>query len=141
MLMDQLFLRAIEPLVATARIDAGATGREWKASFVGQKIADALRAPKPLRSSKRAVPRTPHAGAAEAFLAGDLRFAQLLNDAARLDWNAVRLRPPVLPWFPLKLNLGDVFQIHAVHVARHTKQIERTLDETREFDHAKPRRR
>jgi len=80
-----------------------------------------------LNSPKAAVPIRPRRGVAEAFLTGDARFAQVLHETSNLDWNDVRLRPPVMPWFPLKINLGDVFNIHRVHVARHQRQIERTL--------------
>ena len=126
-LMDAVFLRALEPHLRTARADAAAGAREWKATVVGKLIAGPLQRPKPLKSPKVAVPRTPRAGVREAFLAGDARFAQLLDETTGLDWNRVRLRPPVMPWFPLKLNLGDVFQIHRVHVARHLRQIERAV--------------
>jgi hypothetical protein len=129
-LMDELFLTAIVPLVHGASVDAGAPAREWKPTFIGGQIAKSLEGAKPLRSAKVGLPRRPRAGVAEAFLAADLRYARLLDDAARVDWNAIRLRPPVLPWLPLKLNIGDAFRIHAVHVARHAKQIERTIAET-----------
>lgn len=126
-LMDGRFLAATEPLVRDARRDAAAPLREWKPTFIGGQIASALRKPKPLKSAKIGRPGTPRNGVAEAFLAIDLRYANLLDEAASLDWNAVRLRPPVLPWLPLKLNLGDVFEIHRVHVTRHLGQIERTI--------------
>jgi hypothetical protein len=126
-LMDGLFLRAVEPLVRTARRDAGAAARPWAPSRIGKGIAESQRNPKPLKAAKAARPATPRAGVFEAFLAGHMRFAQLLAESNGLDWNDVRLRPPVMPWFPLKMNLGDVFQIHGVHVQRHCGQIERTI--------------
>ena len=126
-LMDGLFLSATEPLVHGARPDAAAPLREWKPSFIGGQIAGALVKPKPLRSARVGAPGTPRNGVTEAYLAIDRRYQQLLKEAAPLDWNAVRLRPPVLPWLPLKINLGDVFQIHRVHVRRHLQQIERTI--------------
>lgn len=126
-LIDGLFLSATEPLVRDSRRDAAAPSRTWKASFIGSMIAGALERPKPLKSAKVGLPRTPRNGVAEAFLAGDLRYLELLDEASSLDWNAVRLRPPVIPWLPLRINLGDVFQIHRVHVRRHLGQIERTI--------------
>lgn len=124
-LMDALFLSATEPLVRAAHSDAGAPNRPYRESFVGKKIAGALVAPKALKAPKAATPGAPRAGVAEAFLAGDARYLAMIEAARTLDWNAVRLRPPVAPWMPLKINLGDVFHIHAVHVRRHLAQIRR----------------
>jgi DinB superfamily len=126
-LMDTLFLEAVQPLLRTARADAGAAAREWKPTFVGKLIAGSLQRPRPLKSARAGLPVKPRGGVAEAFLAGDMRFAQMLSETSGLDWNAVRVRPPVVPWFPLKMNLGDVFNVHRVHVARHQQQIERTI--------------
>ncbi len=126
-LMDSLFLNGTEPHLRQAKPDATAGTREWKPTFIGNGIAESLQKPKPLKSPKRAVPQTPRAGVADAFLGGDARFAELVKATTSLDWNRVRLRPPVMPWLPLKINLGDVFQIHRVHVARHLHQIERAI--------------
>jgi hypothetical protein len=124
-LMDELFLSATEPLIRAAHPDAGAPNRPFRESFVGKRIAGALVAPKALTAPKVATPGTPRAGVAEAFLAGDSRFLELIETARTLDWNAVRLRPPVAPWMPMRINLGDVFHIHTVHVRRHLAQIRR----------------
>ena len=124
-LMDRLFLSASEPLVRATRPDAGASSRPFRESFLGKRIAGALVKPKALKSPKAAVPTTPRAGVVEAFLAGDARFLALIEAARALDWNAARLRPPIAPWVPIRINLGDVFHIHTVHVRRHLAQIER----------------
>jgi hypothetical protein len=124
-LMEALFLSAIDPLISAAKPDAGAPGRPYRQSFLGKQIAGALTKPKPLKSPKAAAPITPRAGVTEAFLAGDARFLDLLDSARTLDWNAVRLRAPVAPWLPIRINLGDVFRIHTVHVRRHLAQIKR----------------
>jgi hypothetical protein len=125
LLMEGLFLPATEPLVRAARPDAGAPDRPYRASFIGKQIAGALVKPKALTAPKAATPGTPRAGVVEAFLACDASFLELIESARTLDWNAVRLRPPVAPWLPLKINLGDVFHIHSVHVRRHLGQIRR----------------
>ena len=122
-----LLRRAADGTCAAETRTFAAPLREWKPTSIGGQIASALRKPKPLKSAKIGRPGTPRNGVAEAFLAIDLRYANLLDEAASLDWNAVRLRPPVLPWLPLKLNLGDVFEIHRVHLTRHLGQIERTI--------------
>jgi hypothetical protein len=124
-LMEELFLAASEPLVRDATPDAGAPNRPYSESFIGKKIADALEKPKPLKSPKAADPLTPRPGVAEAFLATDARLLAMIDAARTLDWNALRLRPPPAPWLPLRINLGDVFHIQAVHVRRHLAQIKR----------------
>ncbi len=125
-LMDGLYLSAIEPLIKAARPDAGAPARKFVATFIGRQIAASLEKPKPGKSPKAGRPGTPRGGVAEAFLAGDTKFMALMERASSLDWNAIRLRTPVMPWLPLKMNLGDAFQLHRVHVRRHMGQIERT---------------
>ncbi|HTE43862.1 MAG TPA: DinB family protein [Gemmatimonadaceae bacterium] len=124
-LMDTLFLSATEPLVRAARPDAAAPLRPFRESFLGKRIAGALVLPKALKSPKAAVPATPRAGVTEAFVGVDARFLTMIEAARALDWNAVRLRPPIAPWLPIRINLGDVFHIHTVHVRRHLAQIER----------------
>jgi hypothetical protein len=125
LLMDELFLRPVEPLVRAARPDAAAPARTWRPSFIGNKIAESLTRPSPLNGPKAGKPGTPRPAVVERFAENGVRFEGLLEDSTSLDWNAVRLRPPVAPWLPLKINLGDVFRIHTVHVQRHRGQIER----------------
>jgi hypothetical protein len=70
----------------------------------------------------------------EHFLAQQLRLASRMDDAAGYDWNALTLRSPLVPRLmqPLAaMNLGDAFSIEAVHVERHTKQMERVIAATR----------
>jgi hypothetical protein len=124
-LMDALFLDSVTPSLRTARPDAGAPDRLYHESFIGKRIAGALVAPKALKSPKAANPGTPRSGVAEAFLSQDARFLELIESARTLDWNALRFRPPPAPWLPIRINLGDVFHIHAVHVRRHLDQIRR----------------
>jgi hypothetical protein len=125
LLMDALFFAPVEPLVRTARRDASAPARPWRPSFIGRKIAESLTKPSPLSAPKAGRPKTPRPAVVERFAENGARFEGLLDDATSLDWNAIRLRPPVAPWLPIKINLGDVFNIHTVHVQRHLRQIER----------------
>jgi hypothetical protein len=67
----------------------------------------------------------PRSGVVEAFLARELKFVQVMDDSVRYDWSALKLRSPALPWLAPKLNLGDAFRVHVVHVTRHANQIER----------------
>jgi hypothetical protein len=125
LLMDALFLRPVEPLVRAAPHDAAAPARPWRPSFIGNKIAESLIKPSPLNAPKKTLPTTPRSAVVERFAEDGARFEAVLQDSGSLDWNAVRLRPPVAPWLPIKINLGDVFRIHTVHVQRHLGQIER----------------
>jgi len=128
--IDELYLRVTEPLIREGTTDAAAPSRSWTPTFLGNLIAGSLRRPRPLRAPKRALPLTTRRDVGEAFLALDGRFTEMLANAGSLDWNAIRLRTPLLPWLPLKMNLGDVFEIRRVHVTRHLGQMERCVAQT-----------
>jgi hypothetical protein len=123
---DELYERSFPTLMQRARPDAGAALREWKPSFVGKLIANAL-----LGEAARKAPRvfrprsSPRGGVVEEFLGRERRFMQELDDAVRYDWQALRIRSPALPRWAPKMNLGDALRIHVVHVTRHAKQVER----------------
>lgn len=111
-----------------ASADPAAASREWKSSFIGGMIASSLSKPKPLKGPKVFQPGpTPRAGVLDAFLAGEQRFINDLDHAGELDWNALRIPSAALPSWAPKMNLGDGFRIHTVHVERHARQIERLL--------------
>jgi hypothetical protein len=121
---------AYEPSLARvfreARPDAGAPAREWKPTFIGNLLANVLQKPKPVKTRPVFEPgATPRNGVVESLLASEQVFVKRMDDAASLDWNAVKVPSPALPSWFLKFNLGDVFKIHVVHVARHARQIER----------------
>src|SRR6476660_4255310 len=126
LISDELYDAPMAKLLADSRPDAGAALREWKPSFLGKWIAESLIAPKKLKAPPAFKVRSaPRNGVVEAFLARELQFVQLMDDAVRFDWNALRIHSPALPRFTPKLNLGDAFRIHVVHVTRHAKQVER----------------
>jgi hypothetical protein len=126
LIADELYDDSIAKLLASSRPDAGAALREWKPSFLGRWIAESLMKPKKLKGPPAfRVRHGPRNGVVEAFLAHELTFVQVMDDAVRYDWNALRLRSPALPPFTPKLNLGDAFRVHVVHVTRHAKQVER----------------
>ena len=115
-------------VVRTARADAGAPAREWKPSFLGGLIASSLEKPRKLKAPKVFLPSpTARGGAAEALIAREAEFVTALDNAASLDWRALRVRSGALPTWAPKMNLGDAFRIHVVHVRRHTAQIERLV--------------
>jgi hypothetical protein len=123
---DELYERSFPALMQRSRPDAAAALREWKPSFVGKLIANAL-----LGDTARKAPRvfrprsSPRGGVVEEFLGRERRFMQELDDAVRYDWRALRIASPALPRWAPKMNLGDAFRIHVVHVSRHAKQVER----------------
>lgn len=126
---DEHYIRPVMELLSQARADAAAPLREWKPSFLGGRIASTLENPKPLKFGPPGFRPGPSArnGVVEAFHSGEMRFLQAMDDAASYDWSALRLHSPAMPrWLP-KMNLGDAFRIHVVHVTRHSRQIERLV--------------
>lgn len=128
---DEQYIKPVMELLGRARPDAAAPLRDWKPSFLGGRIASSLENPKPIRWGPpgfRPGP-SPRNGVVEAFHTGELRFLQAMDDAASYDWRALRLHSPAMPgWLP-KMNLGDAFRIHVVHVTRHSRQIERLVNQ------------
>ena len=127
-LADELYEAPFASLMRSSRPDAGAPTREWKPSFIGGRIASSLLNPKPLKGPKVFRPGpTPRNGVVEALLARESKFVKAMDDAASYDWRALRIGSPALPsWLP-KMNLGDGFRIHVVHLTRHSRQIERLV--------------
>lgn len=115
-------------LLGGARKDAGAPAREWKPSFIGGLIAGSLLKPKPLKAPKAFQPGpTPRNGVVEALLRREMNFVKAMDDAELFDWRALRISSPALPSWAPKMNLGDGFRIHIVHLTRHSHQIERLV--------------
>jgi hypothetical protein len=125
---DELSDERVATVMRSARPDAGAPAREWRSSFIGGMIAESLLKAKPLKAPKVFRPGpTPRNGIVEALHAREIGFVQRMDDAASLDWRALRLRSPALPNWAPTLNLGDGFRIHVVHLTRHARQIERLV--------------
>ena len=125
---DELYDEPLATLQRGTRPDAGAPAREWKPSFIGGMIAGSLQKPRRLKGPRVFDPGpTPRNGVVEAMLAREARFVQAMDEAASHDWRALRIRSPALPKWAPKMNLGDGFRIHTVHLTRHSKQIERLV--------------
>jgi hypothetical protein len=125
---DELYEEPLARLMRNSRQDAAAPARDWKPSFVGGRIAAALLNPKPLKGPKVFRPGpSPRNGVVEALLAREMRFVQAMDAAASFDWRALRIGSPALPSWAPKMNLGDGFRIHIVHLTRHSRQIERLV--------------
>ena len=121
---DELYENPFAELLRRSRQDAGAAAREWKPSFIGGLIAGSLLKPAPLKRPKVFEPGpTPRNGVAEALLAREMTFVTSMDDAASFDWRALRIGSPALPKWAPKMNLGDGFRIHVVHVTRHARQV------------------
>jgi hypothetical protein len=127
-LADELYEAPLAALLRRERPDASAAARDWKPSFVGGLIAGGLLKPKPLKGPKVFRPGpTPRNGIVNAFLAREVNFVKAMDDAAQFDWRALRIGSPALPSWAPKMNLGDGFRIHVVHLTRHARQIERLV--------------
>ena len=125
---DELYRKPLVALVARARPDAGAPAREWTPTLLGNLLASMLEKPRRMKAPRSLRPGpTPRPGVVEDFLARDSRLIELMDQAATLDWRALRMASPALPVPILWFNLGDVFRIHVVHVRRHLGQMERAL--------------
>lgn len=125
---DERYEAPLNAMLRSARRDAGAPAREWKPSFIGGLIASSLLKPRKLKSPTVFKPGpTPRNGAVEALIAREMKFVQAMDDAANLDWRALRVASPALPGWAPKMNLGDGFRIHVVHLTRHSHQIERLV--------------
>lgn len=125
---DELYDEPFATVMRSARPDAGAPAREWKSSFIGGLIAGSLLKPRPLKGPKAFRPGpTPRNGVVEALLAREMNFVKAMDDAASYDWRALRIGSLALPSWAPKMNLGDGFRIHVVHVTRHSRQIERLV--------------
>lgn len=127
-LTHEVYERPTSELLQRSRPDAGAALREWKPSFVGKLIANSL-----LGETARKAPKvfrlrgSPRNGVVEDLLAREQRFVAAMDDAVRYDWQALRIRSPAFPAWGPKMNLGDRFRLHVIHVTRHARQIERLV--------------
>jgi DinB superfamily len=123
---DELYEQPFADLLRRSRPDAAAGDREWKSSFIGGMIAESLLKPRKLKRPKVFDPGpTPRNGVVEALLAHEAQFVKVMDGAAQYDWRALRIGSPALPSWAPKMNVGDGFRIHVVHLTRHSRQIER----------------
>jgi hypothetical protein len=124
---DELVEQPMADLLRATRRDA-APAREWKSSFIGGMIAGSLLKPAKLKAAKVMTPGpTPRNGVVEEFLSREMNFVKAMDEAASFDWRAARIKSPALPDWAPKMNLGDGFRIHVVHVTRHSRQVERVI--------------
>ena len=123
---DELYEAPLAALLRSSQADASAAAREWKPSLIGGMIAEGLLKPRPLKSPRVFAPGpTPRNAVVETLLARERKFVAVMDDALAWDWRALRIKSPALwGWMP-KMNVGDGFRIHVVHLTRHLRQVER----------------
>lgn len=127
-LADELYAKPLATLLHRAHIDAGAPMRDWTPTLLGKFMGQTLAKSRRLRTLRAMRPGpTPRNGVVEDFLTRDTRMRHRMDDATSLDWQDLRLYPPTIPLRLLKLNVGDVFNIHVIHVRRHLAQMERVV--------------
>lgn len=125
---DEVYDEPVRALLRSSRPDAGAQAREWKPSLLGGLIAGALLNPAPRKAPRVFQPGpTTRNSVVEVLQAREFNFVKAMDDALRFDWKALRLGSPALPSWAPKMNLGDAFRIHVVHLTRHSRQIERLV--------------
>ena len=123
---DELYERPLLALVAGARPDAAAPLRPWTPTLAGRLLAHLLGNPRPLKAPRKFQPGpTQRNGVVESFLQKQDAFVALMDRAEGLDWRRLKMASPALS--NIRLNHGDVFAIHVVHVERHAHQLERAL--------------
>jgi hypothetical protein len=128
LIADELYKDPVADLMRRSTPDAGAAMREWKPSLIGGLIAGSLLKPKPLKGPRVFRPGpTPRDGVVEALLTHESEFLDVMDGATGYDWRALRIRSPALPAWAPKMNIGDGFRIHVVHLTRHAGQIERLV--------------
>jgi hypothetical protein len=121
------YLDRLPAVTAKGRRGAGGPATPWRPSAMGGWLARSLRPgtrgiPAPRIYRPAADPRP---DVLAEFLARQDRFVRMMDETADLDWRRVRMGSPVLAL--IRVNLGDVFAVNAVHVERHLGQIERVL--------------
>lgn len=125
--VDEQYEEGTWGLVASGRPDTDHPDREWRPTRLGQLMAAMLSDPKPMSAPRRYLPGAGiRDGVVDQFLARSDTLGVQMDIARPLDWTALRMPVPRLPFF-VRLNLGDVYSLQAVHMSRHLGQIERIL--------------
>lgn len=120
-----------EPYMARLRaaLDEGrARGgrvRTWKPTLLGGLITRSMAAPRKVKAGRKFEPGPDVGpGTADRFIATVRTLAELVEAAEGADLR-VRFTSPVMPL--VRPNVGDAFQLLAVHGNRHLDQIDRVM--------------
>ncbi|MGH7752943.1 MAG: DinB family protein [Gemmatimonadales bacterium] len=119
------YISSMDRLLADAKPNAGkARLATWRPTVMGNFLVRSFRSPRRMPAPKMYRPG-PSARAAviDAFLERQDLLTNLLDRAADVVWQELRMRSPVTSL--IRLNLGDGFTILVVHAERHFEQIER----------------
>jgi hypothetical protein len=122
---NEQFLGKIRACLSNPRTPTRKTGdAEWRPTLAGKFLAYVMRNPRkaPAPSLYRPGPSVrPHV--LEGFLRSHLDLQTELERASNVDLRRARTTSPVSGLIPL--NLGDCFEVLALHSDRHLSQIER----------------
>lgn len=117
-----LYLEKLRPLIAGA--PRTPPRRPWRPSWIGKLLIRAMEPSAKRRRTQRIfTPGAPRPRVVHAFLEMQREFADLLEAAQGLDWNALRLTSPVSRLIPI--NLGDALTVLVMHAERHLQQAAR----------------
>jgi hypothetical protein len=125
-LADDSYLNAMESVIQSARPAPAEPGAGWRPSFIGGLMVRSFRSPRKMLVKAPRIYRpgpVPRPNVIDAYLERNRRTLDLLEGAAGLRWQKLRLVSPVTPL--VRMNLGDGFEIIVTHAERHFRQIER----------------
>lgn len=126
---DDSYLASMRPLVDDPAAPRASASTTWKASFMGGLLERSLRserkmpAPKIYRPGPSVRPNAP-----SELMAREREVLSLLDRAAGLEWQRIRMPSPVMSI--IRMNLGDAFAVLVTHTRRHLGQIERIVAST-----------
>lgn len=130
--VDEVYENSVDAMLRAARVDAGAPARGWKPMLWGRIMTAVLSNPKPVPAPKSLRPGpSPRNGVVEDFLARSRRMIERMEESSNVEWRAARMYPPTLPVRLLRMNAGDLFSIHVVHLERHARQLESIVRDVR----------
>lgn len=125
-LADDSYLNAMESVIQSSRAAALEPGATWRPSFVGGLMVRSFRSPRKMLVKAPRIYRpgpAPRPDVIDAYLERNRRTLDLLERAAGVRWQNLRLVSPVTPL--VRMNLGDGFAIIVTHAERHFLQVER----------------
>lgn len=119
------YIGPMDRLLAKAKANGDkARAATWRPTVMGNFLVRSFRSPKRMPTPKMYRPGPSVRDAViNAFLARQEAITNLLDRAADVIWQEVRMGSPVTSL--IRLNLGDGFTILVVHAERHFEQIER----------------
>ncbi len=127
------YLPAIEKAIQKARQNGAVPAREFHSGWLGNYFTNLMlpqsdgKLKSKMKAPKNAVPAAyPDARAMLAeFIDQQETMLRLLDAAASVNLNQIRIPISIMPW--LRLKLGDTFSFVIAHIERHVLQAERAI--------------